>query len=102
LSEFCVICIYFYFISGFIYYYFSYDSSFTCFGPIVAISLRLSSWMVNFALFRCYRPVIYTRPQRARVFCGTIIIASDRRSEVTIWEIDSVRSCVTACCEAAR
>jgi len=27
---------------------------------------------------------------------------SDRRSEVTICEIDSVRSCVTACCEAAQ
>jgi len=31
-----------------------------------------------------------------------IIIASDRRSEVIICEIDSVRSCVTDCCEAAR
>jgi len=36
------------------------------------------------------------------VFSLTIIIASDRQSEVTICEIDSVRSCVTACCEAAR
>ena len=32
----------------------------------------------------------------------SIIIVSDRRSEVTICKIDSVRSCVTACCEAAQ
>jgi len=36
------------------------------------------------------------------VYLKTIIIASDWRSEVTICEIHSVRSCVTACCEAAR
>jgi len=35
-------------------------------------------------------------------FFTAIIIVSDRRSEVTICEIDSVRSCVTACCEAVR
>ena len=28
---------------------------------LVRVSIR-TSWMVNFALFRCYRPVIYTRP----------------------------------------
>jgi len=29
---------------------------------MVRVSIR-TSWVVNFALFRCYRPVIYTRPQ---------------------------------------
>jgi len=28
---------------------------------MVRVSIR-TSWVVNFALFRCYRPVIYTRP----------------------------------------
>jgi len=28
---------------------------------MVRVSIR-ASWVVNFALFRCYRPVIYTRP----------------------------------------
>ena len=28
---------------------------------MVKVSIR-TSWVVNFALFRCYRPVIYTRP----------------------------------------
>jgi len=28
---------------------------------LVRVSNR-TSWVVNFALFRCYRPVIYTRP----------------------------------------
>jgi len=31
----------------------------------VSVMVRVSSgtsWLVNFALFRCYRPVIYTRP----------------------------------------
>jgi len=28
---------------------------------MVRISIR-TSWVVNFALYRCYRPVIYTRP----------------------------------------
>jgi len=31
----------------------------------VSVMVRVSSrtsWVVNFALFRCYRPVIYTRP----------------------------------------
>jgi len=28
---------------------------------IIRVSIR-TSWVVNFALFRCYRPVIYTRP----------------------------------------
>ena len=28
---------------------------------MVRVSIR-TSWMVNFALFRCYRPLIYTRP----------------------------------------
>ena len=28
---------------------------------MVAVSIR-TSWVVNFALFCCYRPVIYTRP----------------------------------------
>jgi len=28
---------------------------------MVRVSIRIS-WVVNFALFRCYRPVIYTRP----------------------------------------
>jgi len=31
----------------------------------VSVMVRFSirpSWVVNFALFRCYRPVIYTRP----------------------------------------
>ena len=28
---------------------------------LVRVSIR-TSWVVNFALFRCYRPVIYTRP----------------------------------------
>jgi len=32
---------------------------------LVRVSIR-TSWVVNFALFRCYRPVIYTRP----VFCN--------------------------------
>ena len=27
---------------------------------LVRVSIR-TSWVVNFALFRCYRPVIYTR-----------------------------------------
>jgi len=32
----------------------------------IKIKVRVSittSWVVNFALFRCYRPVIYTRPR---------------------------------------
>ena len=29
----------------------------------VSVTVRVS-WVVNFALFRCYRPVIYTRPLR--------------------------------------
>ena len=28
---------------------------------MVRVSIR-TSWVVNFALFFCYRPVIYTRP----------------------------------------
>ena len=28
---------------------------------MVRVSIR-TNWVVNFALFRCYRPVIYTRP----------------------------------------
>jgi len=28
---------------------------------MVRVSIR-TSWVVNFTLFRCYRPVIYTRP----------------------------------------
>ena len=28
---------------------------------LVRVSIR-TSWVVNFALFLCYRPVIYTRP----------------------------------------
>ena len=28
---------------------------------MVRVSIR-TSWVVNFALFCCYRPVIYTRP----------------------------------------
>jgi len=28
---------------------------------LVRVSIR-TSWVVNFTLFRCYRPVIYTRP----------------------------------------
>ena len=28
---------------------------------MVRVSIR-TCWVVNFALFRCYRPVIYTRP----------------------------------------
>jgi len=28
---------------------------------MVRVSIR-ARWLVNFALFRCYRPVIYTRP----------------------------------------
>jgi len=28
---------------------------------LVRVSIR-TSWVVNFALFRCYRPVIHTRP----------------------------------------
>ena len=28
---------------------------------MVRVSIR-TSWVVNFAPFRCYRPVIYTRP----------------------------------------
>jgi len=28
---------------------------------VVRVSIR-TRWVVNFALFRCYRPVIYTRP----------------------------------------
>jgi len=28
---------------------------------MVRVGIR-TSWVVNFALFRCYRPVIYTRP----------------------------------------
>ena len=30
---------------------------------LVRVSIR-TRWVVNFALFRCYRPVIYTRPQK--------------------------------------
>jgi len=29
---------------------------------MVRVSIR-TSWVVNLAVFRCYRPVIYTRPQ---------------------------------------
>jgi len=29
---------------------------------MVRVSIT-TSWVVNFALFRCYRPVIYTRPR---------------------------------------
>jgi len=29
---------------------------------LVRVSIR-TSWVVNFALFRCYWPVIYTRPE---------------------------------------
>jgi len=28
---------------------------------MVTVSIR-TSWMVKFTLFRCYQPVIYTRP----------------------------------------
>jgi len=30
---------------------------------LVRVSIR-TSWVVNLALFRCYRPVIYTRPKQ--------------------------------------
>jgi len=46
---------------------------------MVRVSIR-TSWVVNFALFRCYRPVIYTRTKcdlrssvlvmRVTTFCG--------------------------------
>jgi len=29
---------------------------------MVRVSIR-TSWVVNFAIFRCYQPVIYTRPK---------------------------------------
>ena len=37
---------------------------------MVRVSIR-TSWVVNFTLFRCYRPVIYTRPKNkgARLKC---------------------------------
>ena len=34
---------------------------------MVRVSIR-TSWVVNFALFRCYRPVIYTRPNPSNYF----------------------------------
>jgi len=37
---------------------------------LVRVSIR-TSWVVNFALFRCYRPVIYTRPKFS--FIGAIL-----------------------------
>jgi len=47
---------------------------------MVRVSIR-TSWVVNFALFRCFRPVIYTRP----VVCINIIFTS--------WCIDA-RNCL--------
>jgi len=41
---------------------------------LVTVSIR-SSWVVNFALFRCYRPVIYTRPMFS-LFADLIFIAN--------------------------
>ena len=35
----------------------------------VTVSIK-TSWVVNFALFRCYQPVIYTRPQCFRHHCS--------------------------------
>ena len=36
---------------------------------LVRVSIR-TSWVVNFTLFRCYRPVIYTRPLRiGKIWC---------------------------------
>jgi len=34
---------------------------------MVRVNIR-TSWVVNLALFRCYRPVIYTRPQFTKDF----------------------------------
>jgi len=34
---------------------------------MVRVSIK-TRWMVNFALFRCYRPVIYTRLHRTNRF----------------------------------
>jgi len=44
---------------------------------MVRVSIR-TSWVVNFALFRCYRPVIYTRPQRLFVCLFVRTITSER------------------------
>ena len=41
---------------------------------MVTVSIR-TSWVVNFVLFRCYRPAIYTRPQLTHlliIFCFNV------------------------------
>ena len=38
---------------------------------LVRVSIR-TSWVVNFALFRCYRPVIYTRPKCHERVCMSV------------------------------
>jgi len=43
----------------------------------VSVMVRVSitiSWVVNFAIFRCYRPVIYTHPLR-RVFLRNFTVS---------------------------
>ena len=52
--------------------------------------------------------VVFTTVASVKIIISTswilhsIIIASDRQPEVTLCETDSVRSCVTTCCEAAQ
>jgi len=38
---------------------------------LVRVSIR-TSWVVNFPLFRCYRPVIYTRPFARKSGCEVL------------------------------
>jgi len=55
---------------------------------MVRVRIR-TSWVVNFALFRCYRPVIYTRPAKFHYTiwfeAGSKLVADLQRAE--IWPI---------------
>jgi len=56
---------------------------------MVRVSIR-TSWVVNFALFRCYRPVIYTRP---------IVL---KNNTTLIYHVDSCLHCPRKCYNTMR
>jgi len=64
---------------------------------MVRVSIR-RCWVVNFALFRCYRPIIYTRPivgftgneySAARLFCYVARIILNTKSHDSFLGVDT-------------
>jgi len=68
---------------------------------MVRVSIR-TRWVANFALFRCYRPVIYTRPRTGLPFPQIDIIGA----MVIVWRVRGkiIRSvlCNIACNNCAQ